>query len=822
MAELQQLWDLFSRKLAALEQQRILETRVEEKLRLQQLIAEASSERDQIEQQMRRLPPSEETTPLPPALQALQDIVCAADRPVDLNLLPDNILSEIQGHKPQNLPEYRLHRIANWSQPRYALDKRFTQLTLLLDRGEDTQGPRWESSRQFQDLRDVLQETLESPALVLLGPPGSGKSTLLRRLEWDLAVDALRDPTAEQARLSFFVSLNQYQPARPSDPLPAPRQWLAERWVRRFPGLPSLDDWLRAGKGVLLLDALNEMPSAGQEAIGRWKEFLLEMAQTCQGGRFIFSCRSLDYSSSLSSKDLTVPHVRIESLSDPQVQHFLQVYSSHGETLWRHLKSTPQLDLYRTPIYLKMLVNQADAEGHIPPGRAALFTDFVRQALQRERRAGNPLFQADELLTRLDCERLVQHSWKGAYGLPSRGVLFHKLASLAHRMQEQRIATEASQVRIDYDQALALLEHGRAEDILKAGMDLRVLDLDVDDVLYVHQLMQEYFAARCLANAPDAERVRTEWRADRINPSLAQVLASLADADPLPPAPQTGWEETTVLAVAMSRNPEAFVTALMEANLPLAGRCAAQPDVRISEELKTRIRWALVDRTRDHVADLRARITAGLALGPLGDPRFKRCKGPYGDYFLPPLVEILGGMYTIGSEEGFYEDESPVHTVELAPFWIGKFPVTNAEWMSFMQASGYEDERWWETEAAKAWRRGENTEEAKQEWRKNRQHFQEHFSEIQVGKIPSATARFRRRIARMDNVKFEQLLDEWYPPGRQTQPAYWNDYAFNNLAQPVVGICWYEARAYCAWLSAQTGQPGQSHLNFYALKINYL
>ena len=51
------------------------------------------------------------------------------------------------------------------------------------------------------------------------------------------------------------------------------------------------------------------------------------------------------------------------------------------------------------------------------------------------------------------------------------------------------------------------------------------------------------------------------------------------------------------------------------------------------------------------------------------------------------------------------------------------------------------------------------------------------------------------------------MLENWYPPGRQTRPERWDDPAFNHPAQPVVGICWYEARAYCAWLSAQSGQP---------------
>src|SRR5690606_16447139 len=109
------------------------------------------------------------------------------------------------------------------------------------------------------------------------------------------------------------------------------------------------------------------------------------------------------------------------------------------------------------------------------------------------------------------------------------------------------------------------------------------------------------------------------------------------------------------------------------------------------------IRWALVARTQDPDTDLRARIAAGLALGELGDPRFERHTGPYGDYLLPHMIPIEGGQYTIGSDDGLYDDETPVHTVPLKPFEMAQFPVTNAEYKLFIDADGYEDEQWWDT-----------------------------------------------------------------------------------------------------------------------------
>jgi len=55
--------------------------------------------------------------------------------------------------------------------------------------------------------------------------------------------------------------------------------------------------------------------------------------------------------------------------------------------------------------------------------------------------------------------------------------------------------------------------------------------------------------------------------------------------------------------------------------------------------------------------------------------------------------------------------------------------------------------------------------------------------------------------------QFERSYDEWFPPYKKNhQPEYWTDNRFNHPSRPVVGITWFEATAYLAWLSSQTGQ----------------
>ncbi|MBL8172266.1 MAG: SUMF1/EgtB/PvdO family nonheme iron enzyme, partial [Acidobacteria bacterium] len=755
-----------------------------------------------------------ESHSLPENLQALQRAISGTEGDVVLSVAE---AVAIRDHQPADLAEYRLGRIAEWSLPKFQINKRFVNLTLLLDKGEhETQ--RWQrpadsESYRFNDLRDVLAKTREHPALVLLGAPGSGKSTLLRRLQLDHSIDCLRDGAEP---VSVFVPLNSYR-AHAKGELPEPGEWLNQYWKLKYPQLPPLESLLQDGRALLLLDALNEMPHKStadyQRLVGLWRDFVQDVCG--KGNRVIFSCRSLDYSASLSSKELRVPQVEVQPMTAEQARAFLTVYQpAHQERIWHEINGTREFTFYQTPYFLKLLCEQVNAGGDIPKGRAGLFTGFVRQSLKRE--LNGELFQlAAGLLSEADHEKLSLNRWRNEFELPERGMLFPKLSELAFTMQQKGLETEGAQVRIDFDDACDLLADGQpgalAEALLKAGIALNVLDKDVAqyEILFFHQLLQEYFAARRLAKAPNPALVHVEWQADKVSEPLAETLAKLADGDPLPPLAQTGWEETTLTAAPMAKDSTTFVRDLIEPNLPLAARCAAAPEVQVSPELKRDLQQRLIERTQDQRADVRARIAAGEALGLLGDPRFERRSGEYGDYLLPPLVTIPGGEYTIGVNKSDYDDEKPAGAVELAEFQIGQFPVTNAEYKLFMEAGGYEDERWWDTPEAQAWLSGEGAAEGqKQGWRDFRERLLALTDEdirglVKENRITTKQAEDWITIRNWTEEEFEGQLEEKYPAGkRYHEPEVWSDARFNNPAQPVVGVTWFEARAYCNWLTA--------------------
>jgi formylglycine-generating enzyme required for sulfatase activity/class 3 adenylate cyclase len=720
----------------------------------------------------------------------------------------------IASHRPSTIEEQRLGRIADWCQPRYRIGEHFVNLSLLVDQGEHVAGERWQPGEHvFTDLRTVLEE-VPDPALVLLGSPGSGKSTLLRRLELDVNIAALRGATDV---VTCFASLNHYRPGRAGDPPPDPLEWLTEIWRSRYPDLPGLGSLLQDRRVLLLLDGLNEMPHAGdaqyRELVQAWKRFLCDVVGERSGNRAVIACRSLEYSAPLSSFAMRVPQVLLEPLGDEQVREFLDIHCpAWSREVWTKLHESPQLDMVRVPYFLKLLVSQVVADGRIPEGPVALISSFVREAMRREIERDNRTFEPGELVTCRDTSRILQ--WQRSdrmVDLPDQGCLVPTLSALAYAMQHSDVAGDASEVRIDHEAACELIGDRDGDAVLRAAEMLGIIVEDVthDDVLFCHQLMQEFFAGRRLARSPEPDLVSREWRAARVEPHLRDVVASLNPADPLPSLPATRWDETMVMAGALTEDPDAFVLDLADENLAVAARCAANPETRVRDVTSNMLRVRLVHRARDAEADLRSRITAAHELGVLGDPRFERLSGENGEYLSAPMIDIPGGQYVIGAEESGSAC-SPEHHVRLAPFQIGQFPVTNAEWALFVAAGGYDGEIWWDTPDAAAWRSGIGTAEASRmrdrDWRTRLTKVPRFLHEqFERGHVPQRVYEAWCERLAMSETAFEIQLETLYPGGRLTAPEYWMRRDFNSPAQPVVGISWYEARAYCSWLSSQAG-----------------
>jgi formylglycine-generating enzyme required for sulfatase activity len=211
----------------------------------------------------------------------------------------------------------------------------------------------------------------------------------------------------------------------------------------------------------------------------------------------------------------------------------------------------------------------------------------------------------------------------------------------------------------------------------------------------------------------------------------------------------SGWEETTILMAGMAEDATELLERLAQVNPVVAARCLLEGEPEVGDGIKRFVASALVPVLTDDTVPAEARAQAGRALAKLGDPR----PGVgLRDNGLPDIVwcEVPAGRFLMGStdeDERAWDNEKPQHTYEIEqPYAISRYPVTNVQYAAFVQAGGYAERRYW-TESGWSWREEENI----------------------------------------------------------TGPEEYGT-PYNLPNHPVVGIGWYEAIAFCHWLTEELRQ----------------
>lgn len=746
--------------------------------------------------------------PLTPDQQQLLDILLDSDEPLD-----DTLVDRVRTAPVRGIRSYLLSRFAYWSTRAHGrLDRQFVNLDLLVDHGPGSEAERFSVELRYDSLGNLLSTHSDVGAWVLVGDPGCGKSTVLQHFELTQARAALRAIAggAERPPLCIWQRLADYSAGAPE-----PQVWLDAQWTARYPYLPSLTEVAERFALRFLLDGLNEIKAEAGEPYRHAVRGFADWAASGSVQSFappLFSVRTLEYSESLSTDALTVRQIRMARWTPDQMRHYCALRLGPDNTLWPAIEQDKGIHaVCELPFNLAAQCEVHAALGRPAKGRAELLSALTWQRLQRgvTRRE----IDGDGLLTDRDRKQVNDpRYWREhLLDLPIEGSLIPGLDRQAEAMHRAGRGAELSVQ--EKDVGLWLTHPPHREAWLEAVQSLGLAETELSGRFrYAHQLWQEFFAARSLR---DGAADLPEGIAPPDLAPMATVLAGLAVQDPLPGPGVSPWEEAIKLAVQISPDPETWIAKLTAVNLPLAGRAAGAVLVRLSAQCLDDLRWRLVHRSRDAATDLRLRIEASEALGPLGDPRYRDGRDPGGVRYLVPddayWLRIPGGRYTLGSEDG-EPHEQPIMAVDLQPFSMAWAPVTNAEFACFLDAGGYDDEQWWVGEVAMQWWRGElANEERMASWREWLAALREDFDAAVKRYFPNAPQAHiegsLRTYAAWSEEEAEDAIQRSFGARRHRSPGEWENSRFNQPSQPIVGISVFEAEAYCRWLSAQCGWP---------------
>lgn len=332
------------------------------------------------------------------------------------------------------------------------------------------------------------------------------------------------------------------------------------------------------------------------------------------------------------------------------------------ENINRYCLESRYTPLVDTPLMACLMLSTRLSSAEWPLDRSRLYESLVKILLQMS-------------LLPSDIQRKETVEWEGSW--ENYRDWFSQLALDMHKNDEAGSSLQEGDLR----QILRRIAADEmVEKILVFARVRKGLFEERNNIFhFLHPFFQSYLVARMLANQPESVQEGTDARVSSV-----------------------WWRETFLLSFDLlnSRSPAAaqqyltWLTTLQIDGLELAGAIVLKqdpPQPAMRHELAVHLAEMLMDRNGNARPDQRSR--AGDTLGMLGDPRFRKDA-----YFLPddPMLGFLkvpAGPYLIGSSPDKDPEtntkEIPMHEVGLLEYFIGRFPVTVAQFRTFVQNTGY-------------------------------------------------------------------------------------------------------------------------------------
>lgn len=689
----------------------------------------------------------------------------------------------------------------------------YQEMDVLPCRSEKAEGEDAESNlhAKGQQRKPLIQVVAEDKYrhVVVLGDPGSGKSMFMDNLAWHVAgsnINELDERLPKDFRYLPLVRVRLRAAALvckgkgfDADAL---LQAMRRELITQVGEEDGAQTWqtLKAPlleRGLILLDGLDEVPeSDGMRtdmlgAIDSLAKQLGPQAHLIITSRpYVFEDKHRYWLDAFACLEL-------QPMDNWQVEQFINNWyrllrESRGRSEALAMKSAHELfielqdrdyllDPARRPLILTLLTSLHFSREVLPHSRAELYQEAIALMLERWTQRiyrENPEYPLDEYERRALAESDV-----------TRRVALQKLALDATRNKTLQIPDV--HIKGLFSDFLAadcnannLLDFIRYRSgILKPGQG--------NNFEFYHRSFQDYLAALDITEMDDwqdeidrllREEGRDWWGevflllvsakvAGNSKPdAVALLLRYVPDPIDYADCPEEEWQLLFLAA-----------RATIEQKKPLQGYTSNQY-AKLRESLTRHLRHLVEGEYQLPVA---LRAEAGRLLGELGDPRLGVGTILEGEYKgLPdiqweniPAGEFMMGFADEEATQGWEKTSTPQHRVKLPGFQISRYPVTNAQFRCFVDAGGYLDERYWlEPKAALDWLRG---------------------SKADLSLLD-------------DNPNLKKNYEDWLA-GEKTrrQPWFWEQRKWNNPNHPVVGISWYEALAFCNWLSATAAFGGK-------------